>query len=362
MGMDTGGMSWSVHAVPLPDGDRPADLWVDEAGCLVSEPVPAAERLPGRYVVPGLVDAHAHPAVAGSADGPVALGGAEALDALTTWAASGVCLVRDAGSPGGLVLQLDLPIGMPRLQAAGRFLAPAGRYFPALLPEGAPEQQLAELALGELARGGQWVKLIADFPAIADGVRSGPATPTYSAEAVEAMVTAVHAAGGRVAAHVNTDLVAPLVRAGVDSVEHGIAMDESVLRLMAQTGAAWTPTLCAVLGLPGTAPEAAQGRVGEYRPRLRELLPLAHRLGVPILTGTDTAGSVAHEVALLAENGLEPTAALEAATTTGYRFLGESFDTPGLPATLVTYQHDPREDLTALSSPAAVIINGVRVR
>jgi imidazolonepropionase-like amidohydrolase len=355
-------MSWSVHAVPLPDGDRPADLWVDEAGCLVSEPVPAAERLPGRYVVPGLVDAHAHPAVAGSADGPVALGGAEALDALTTWAASGVCLVRDAGSPGGLVLQLDLPIGMPRLQAAGRFLAPAGRYFPALLPEGAPEQQLAELALGELARGGQWVKLIADFPAIADGVRSGPATPTYSAEAVEAMVTAVHAAGGRVAAHVNTDLVAPLVRAGVDSVEHGIAMDESVLRLMAQTGAAWTPTLCAVLGLPGTAPEAAQGRAGEYRPRLRELLPLAHRLGVPILTGTDTAGSVAHEVALLAENGLEPTAALEAATTTGYRFLGESFDTPGLPATLVTYQHDPREDLTALSSPAAVIINGVRVR
>jgi imidazolonepropionase-like amidohydrolase len=355
-------MSWSVHAVPLPDGDRPADLWVDEAGCLVSEPVPAAERLPGRYVVPGLVDAHAHPAVGGAVGGPVALGGAEALDALTAWAAAGVCLVRDAGSPGGLVLQLDLPLGLPRLQAAGRFLAPAGRYFPALLPEGAPEQQLTELALGELARGGQWVKLIADFPAIDGGRPSGPPAPTYSGEAVEAMVTAVHAAGGRVAAHVNTDLVAPLVRAGVDSIEHGIAMDESVLRLMAQTGAAWTPTLCAVLGVPGTAPEAARRRAADYRPRLRELLPLAHRLGVPILTGTDTAGSVACEVALLAEHGLEPTAALEAATTTGYRFLGESFDTPGLPATLVTYQHDPREDLTALSSPAAVIINGIRIR
>ena len=360
--MDTGGMSWSVHAVPLPDGDRPADLWVDEAGCLAGAPVPAAERLPGRYVVPGLVDAHAHPAVGGAVGGPVALGGAEALDALTAWAASGVCLVRDAGSPGGLVLQLELPIGMPRLQAAGRFLAPAGRYFPALLPEAAPEQQLTELALGELARGGQWVKLIADFPAIDGGRPAGPAAPTYSGEAVEAMVTAVHAAGGRVAAHVNTDLVGPLVRAGVDSIEHGIAMDESVLRLMAQTGAAWTPTLCAVLGVPDTAPEAARRRAADYRPRLRELLPLAHRLGVPILTGTDTAGSVAREVSLLAEHGLEPTAALEAATTTGYRFLGESFDTPGLPATLVTYQHDPREDLTALSSPAAVIINGIRVR
>ena len=100
----------------------------------------------------------------------------------------------------------------------------------------------------------------------------------------------------------------------------------------------------------------------EYRRRLHELLPLAHRLGVPILTGTDTAGSVAREVALLAEHGLEPTAALEAATTTGYRFLGESFDTRDGPATLVTYQHDPREDLAALSSPAAVVISGIRVR
>jgi imidazolonepropionase-like amidohydrolase len=355
-------MSWSVHAVPLPDGDRPVDLWVDAAGCLVSEPVPAADRLPGRYVVPGLVDAHAHPAVAGAAGGPVALGGAEALDVLAGWAAAGVCLVRDAGSPGGLVLQLDLAAGMPRLQAAGRFLAPAGRYFPALLPEEAPAQRLTELALGELARGGRWVKLVADFPAVVDGMPSGPAAPTYPAEVIAAMVAAVHAAGGRVAAHVTTDLVSPLVRAGIDSVEHGTAMDEEALRLMAQTGAAWTPTLCAALSLPGTAPEAARRRAADHRRRLRELLPLAHRLGVPILTGTDTAGSIAREVALLAEHGLEPAAALTAATTTGYRFLGETFDTAGHPATLVTYQDDPRDDLAALSSPIAVIIDGVRVR
>jgi imidazolonepropionase-like amidohydrolase len=83
---------------------------------------------------------------------------------------------------------------------------------------------------------------------------------------------------------------------------------------------------------------------------------------VPILAGTDTAGPIAREVALLAEHGLEPTAALQAATTTGYRFLGESFDRAGQPATLVTYQNDPREDLAALSAPIAIIIDGVRVR
>jgi imidazolonepropionase-like amidohydrolase len=120
--------------------------------------------------------------------------------------------------------------------------------------------------------------------------------------------------------------------------------------------------LCAVLGLPDNASEAARRRVAEYRQRLRELLPLAERLGVPVLAGTDTAGTTAREVALLAGHGLEPAAALKAVTTTGYRFLGEPFDQAGQQATLVTYQNDPREDLAILSSPSAIIIDGSRVR
>ena len=56
-------MPWSVRAVPLPDGDRPADLWIDATGCVSAGPVPGAEPLAGRYVAPGLVDAHAHPGV-----------------------------------------------------------------------------------------------------------------------------------------------------------------------------------------------------------------------------------------------------------------------------------------------------------
>jgi len=351
-----------VHAVQLPDGDRPVDLWVDATGCLTTDPVPGAERLPGNFVVPGLVDAHAHPAVGRDGAMPVALDRAETLRVLAEWAAAGVCLVRDVGSPGGSVLELALAPGMPRLQAAGRFLAPAGRYFPALLPEAAPEQLLTDLALAELARGASWVKLIADFPPVVDGVPAGPSSLTYSLDAVAAMVAAVHAAGGRVAAHVNTEAVAELARAGVDSIEHGVAIEEETLRLMARAGTAWTPTLCAVFKIPDTAPEPVVQRAAEYRRRLRELLPLAERLGVPVLAGTDTAGTIAREVALLAEHGLDPVTALSAATTTGYRFLGEPAGLPGRPVTLVTYQDDPREDLAVLSSPSAVLIDGVRVR
>ena len=206
------------------------------------------------------------------------------------------------------------------------------------------------------------MKVIADFPPMVEGKPSGRPGLTYAAEAIEAMIAAVHAAGGRVAAHVTTDLVGHLVRAGVDSVEHGTAIDEQALRLMARTGAAWTPTLCAVLALPGHATDEARQRVAGHRQRLRELLPLAQRLGVPVLAGTDVVGSIAREVALLAEHGLGPAGALAAASTSGYRFLGVPFGEPGRPATLVTYDHDPREDLAVLSAPSAVIIEGRRVR
>jgi hypothetical protein len=37
-------------------------------------------------------------------------------------------------------------------------------------------------------------------------------------------------------------------------------------------------------------------------------------------------------------------------------------DQTGQPATLVTYLDDPRDDLAILSSPAAIIIDGIRVR
>jgi hypothetical protein len=78
-------------------------------------------------------------------------------------------------------------------------------------------------------------------------------------------------------------------------------------------------------------------RVAELRERLTELLPLAHPPGVPILTGTDTAGTLAGEIALLA---LDPSTALAAASTTAHRYLGIDTDAVGQPATLVTCDHD----------------------
>src|SRR6266851_10463866 len=62
--------AWAVHGVELPFGDQARSWWVDAAGSLRDRPIAGAEPLPGRFILPGLADAHAHPAVGCWAGGP----------------------------------------------------------------------------------------------------------------------------------------------------------------------------------------------------------------------------------------------------------------------------------------------------
>jgi imidazolonepropionase-like amidohydrolase len=251
---------------------------------------------------------------------------------------------------------------MPQTLAAGRFLAPAERYFPSLLPEPAPEEEIASLALAELARGARWVKIIADFPWVVDGEPTGDSEPTYAIETISAVVSAVHDAGGRVAVHANTSFASALVEAGADSIEHGTALAADDLVRMAGRGTAWTPTLCAIFGSARDSdPAELLRRRAVVREHLVETIPQAARMGVPILAGTDAAGTIADEIRLLAEFGLDPTAALQAATTSAYGFLQVDPGRPGERATVVTYDDDPRDDPRILGSPRAVVIGGRRL-
>lgn len=346
---------WRLPGTLLPDGDED-QLWID-GGRLTRRPVDGAEELPGRYVLPGLVDAHVHLTLADGGGMPVPAGREHRDGALAAARAGGVLLMRDAGGNADLTLELarDPDSGV---LAAGRFLASDGYYFPDL-HEPVDAADLTAAAVAQVAAGAQWVKLVADFPYRLE--RGIPHTPSYPIVVVRDMIAAVHAAGGRVAAHTMTGIVAELVEAGVDSVEHGTALDEETLRAMAASGAAWTPTLSAAITERPGLPERAVKIARERRELLRHLLPLAHRLGVPVLTGTDVVGSIPNEVAELVHCGVDPTDALRAATTTARAFLGRPALTDGAPADVVTYHRDPREDPELLNSPAAVVRGGVRV-
>lgn len=128
---------------------------------------------------------------------------------------------------------------------------------------------------------------------------------------------------------------------------------------MARRGTAWTPTIGALLALIDVphAPAERRTRLQEGRERVAQLLPLAARLGVPVLAGTDVTGSIPGEVALLARMGLGPRDALAAASVWPRQFLGALAGDD-----IVTYHHDPRDDPDQLARPAAVVVRGTRLR
>jgi imidazolonepropionase-like amidohydrolase len=215
-------------------------------------------------------------------------------------------------------------------------------------------------ARARVREGRRWVKVIGDFPA----GEFDPLQPQagYPPELVAQIAAAVHEEGGRLAMHVMGPFVREAVELGVDSIEHGTWADAATVRTMAARGVAWTPTLTTVLHHL----EPVAERVPPVRALLDEharSLALAAELGVTLLTGTDERphGSAAVEAAALVRYGVPARAAIAAATTGARAYFGLPGLEPGAPADLVTFEHDPREDIAALSGPVAVVAGGQRV-
>lgn len=319
------------------------------------------ETLPGRFALPGLVDAHCHLTVDADEQGPLLTGSTEAEERLDQLAQAGVSAVRDVGGRREITLRLarepreDRPIVL----AAGRFLAPKGRYFARMHDPVEPDELLAVVE-AELDDGATWVKLVADFPAVgSEGpIRGSAIDPTYEIGLVEQVVATVHGRGGRVAAHTNSAVVSDLIRVGVDSIEHGTSITEQDLATLGARGGAWTPTLCASIdGRPNETPEQGDRRRTKAK-YLTSMLEIADQYGVTVLTGSDVVGSVAREIELLTQHGLDVTQAMAAATTKAWDYLGLLDDGDNL----VTYDEDPREHPGTLATPAAVILHGRRIR
>jgi imidazolonepropionase-like amidohydrolase len=265
----------------------------------------------------------------------------------------GVLLIRDIGAPHSVTLDLRPGADDPALQVAGRWLAPADRFYEPL-HDAVPPGQLIGCALHEIERGASWIKVIADW-------RSPQLS--YDPDLLRALVTAVHAAGARVAAHTQWEGVRAVVDAGNDSVEHGSRRDLETVAVMAARGVAWTPTLTAVNSpIPPDATPERRTFIEEAREHLRWLVPQAPGRGVAILAGTDTYGTITDEVRWLIEYGLSPVDALRAASTSARAFLGLPSLAEGAPADVVTFEDDPREDPAVLARPAAVVRGGVRIR
>jgi imidazolonepropionase-like amidohydrolase len=314
--------------------------------------------------LPGLADGHAHLAhddmehlVAGDPEG-VARRAFAAVE-------EGVFLVFDKGSCDTSVLTLAHrpPPERPHLQAAGRMIAGPVGYFPGFAVE-VDDHGLVEAVRQAAAASAGWVKLVGDWPQ--KGL--GPVA-NFSEAALTKAVRAVHAAGARVAIHTMAPDVASIaVRAGVDSIEHGLYLTDDDVRLLGARSGMWVPTVLRMEAVVARfGPERTAGKVVTAGlDRVRSLLADAPAAGVTVLAGTDLAvpsHRVAEEAVRLVDYGLTPSQAVAAVSTDAWAAAGliTNFQ-PGSPADLVAFDRDPREDVSRLLSPTAVIRAGKVMR
>lgn len=366
---------------------------VVSAGPSVPAPQGGREiRLPGTTLLPGLIEGHSHLLLHPYDETPwndqvlqeslaerVARGTVHARATLL----AGVTTVRDLGSEGAGYADVGLRDAIdkgvvpgPRMLVAGPALVATGSYNPKgapewSLPKGAEEADgfdaLVRAARDQIGRGADWVKVYADYRWGPDG----QARPTYTTEELALVVQVAESSGRRVAAHASTaEGMERAALAGVRTIEHGDGGTLETFRLMAERGVAFCPTLAAGDAIlqyggwrRGVDPEPERLR------RKRESFSLALRAGVTLCMGGDVGvyahGDNVRELELMVEYGMDPLAALRAATS-GNADILELDDRgrvrPGLLADLVAVRGDPTGDPSALREVVLVMKGGQVVR
>ncbi|MGK5678740.1 amidohydrolase family protein [Actinoplanes sp. URMC 104] len=359
-------MALHVRGAILPDGEV-RDLWL--VGDRVTyEPVRDAETISdGGFVVPGLVDAHCHLGIAYGAKPITSLD--QARELARTDRDAGVLALRDAGSPYPYP-ELEDEDGIPRLARAGRHVAAPRRYLRDVGIEVDGVDDVRAAVTEQAKAGNGWVKLVGDWISR----DTGDLAPSWDAATMAAAVEAAHAEGARAAVHTfSEEGVEIMVRAGVDSVEHGTGLSLDLIDEMARRGTALVPTMINIRTFGGIA-ERARGKFDTYadhmltlRDRFPSVVRAAWEAGVPIYVGTDAGGGIHHglvaeEMLILADAGLPAGDVLAAGSWRAREWLGFPGLVEGGLADLVVYEADPRRDLRVVRAPSRIVLRGRVIR
>jgi imidazolonepropionase-like amidohydrolase len=354
-------------AVVVIDGDRIVRVTTGDAGVPAGVETVDLRRFTG---LPGLIDLHTHMTYYWDRQPGTRPLGQRRRPAVTVFLAqdnarrtleTGVTTVRDLGASNETDYAMRDLIGMgamvgPRMFVAGQGLSSR--------PGATPDPDAMRKAVEDRVKAGSdWIKVYGSRGSF-DSVDT---TQTVTFDEMKAIVETAHGLNHKVAIHsYGPSGAKDAVRAGADSVEHGVDLDDETLAEMVKRGTVWVPTIdhnryyIDAKDEYGFKPEAI-APLQDYIQRNLESTRRAVKAGVRIGMGSDAVysmfGQNTRELAWLVKAGMTPEQALRSATTIAAELLGAQDRlgqvAPGFAADLVAVEGDPVQTIDAL-------FNGVR--
>jgi imidazolonepropionase-like amidohydrolase len=343
-------------------------------------------------VMPGFIDAHVHLTMAAGHSGPAGLTVSVPRSALIgarnarVTLMAGFTTVRNLGAEGFSDVALrdainDGDVIGPRMQVSGPMISITGGHGDnSILPfeyhatgDGVADgpDEVRHRVRENIKYGADVIKFAASGGTMSKG--DNPLLEAYSPEEMQILISEAHRQGRKVATHAHSALaIKDAVRAGVDSVEHGIFLDDEGIALMKQHGTYLVPTAFPLFWYMDNMasmhlPKYTEDKIKVILPIGKASMSNAFKQGVKVALGTD-AGVYPHglnggEFWAMVKLGLTPTQALQAGTVNAADLMGWTDQVgsiePGKFADIVAVNGDPTADISILEHVDFVMKGGV---
>jgi imidazolonepropionase-like amidohydrolase len=290
----------------------------------------------------------------------------------------GITSVRDCGGKDYLEFAVRDSVNRrifqgPKIFASGRMICMTGGHGNRLARVADGCDEVIKAVREQVHAGSDFIKIMATGGVMTPGVN--PEDAHYSAEEMAAGIGEASRFHKHTASHAQgREGILNAVRGGVDSIEHGIFMDDECVEEMLARGTYLVPTISALRnilnnadnGIPAYAVEKTR-RVSENH---RNAIKIFHRAGGKVAMGTDAGtpfnlhGENALELEYMVEMGLSPVEALIAGTSNAADLMRDAERgriRAGAYADLLLVDGNPAQDISMAAQKAnhrAVFKNG----
>ncbi|MGM0397186.1 MAG: amidohydrolase family protein [Bacillota bacterium] len=344
--------------------------------------------LHGKYLMPGMINTHVHIIMEPVGDPNKLLMTESKYKTLLRGVAnlkkhlySGTTYFRDMGGYDymDIVLRDEVKSGLvegPEFLASGKVVTMTGGHGWMMGREADGPEETRKAAREQLKAGADVVKIMATGGVMTPGVE--PGSPQLEEDEIRSAVMEAHKAGKKTATHAQgTTGIKNAIRAGIDSIEHGIFLDEEAIQMMVHNGTYLVPTLVAPYfivkyGVDAGIPKFAVDKAEYVMKYHIDSFQRAHKAGVKIAMGTDSGTPFNQhdggpwEVKLMVENGMTPMEGIVATTRNAAECLGieKEYGTleRGKYADFIVLDENPLKNIDALFNVENVYKLGRKVK